>query len=255
MAWARELYWQPTAEDGTTGSYQTLTFPDAVGIAAFEERPVRLRQGVAPAMGLPRFSNYGVARVITLEITKLSWVNHASTIQKLYTVDSALSLGAVCHFTLDRARRGAWCLRNSADSAYAVPAVGDVTIYRDYTAGAPENLFGASDPGGGSLTETDGTPADGSNGIVIETAQPEGHTHWSTISAITGGARSITLATAWPHAVSATRAYCRWSGFYPALTMAQESLDAPRLVRDGPMSWSWRASFLMSPQRVFDLFP
>ena len=260
MAYAPELYIQPIAQDGTTGSYRTITFPAGVELSAIEDNPVRLRDGVAPPVGLPRFASYGVSRTLTIEVGPLAWqvTNHRTFLLKLMAVDSALSLGAIAHFTWDRPRRGAWALRNSADLAYAVPALGDTTVYRRYVAGSPVDLFGSSDPGGGSLVATD-TDGRGDDVVCIETAGPESHAHYARATAIDPGARprGVDLDIAYLHDTSASRAYMRWWGFYPALTLSDASLGAPRLTNmgGGALRYMWRATFTMSPQRVFDLFP
>lgn len=254
-AYVPELYWQPVAEGGTTGAYQTLTFPTGVSVRAFEERPVRDRDGTIPPFGLPKLVNHGVSRIVTIEVAGLTYGKHGAFIRKLASVDSALTLGAVCHFTLDRPRRGAWALRDPTDASYVVPTLGDTAIYRHYdTLGAVVDLFGTGDPGGGSLTATDASGG-GDDVFVIETEPLETHTHFTAASLITDVDHSVTLTEAWPHVTSADYAYARWWGFFPGLTLVNEALDQPRLAREDPMTWTWRVSFAMSPDRVFDLFP
>lgn len=254
MAWAPAFYYQPTAEDGTTGSYQTVTVPSGVGVTVLDERAVRQRDDAIGPQGLPAFANYGVQRVLHLEFDGLFYAVHAAFLRKLRSMESAITLGGVCHFTMDHARRGAWALRNSGDAAYVVPALGVMDVYRDYTAGVLQDLFTSDPPGGGSLTDTD-TTGQGDNLVLIQTEQPEAHAHITTITSISDAFRRVSLTEAWPHQSSMSRAYMRWPYFYPGLTLAGSSLGDDRVRWAEGMRWTVSLTFDMADDRVFDLFP
>lgn len=254
MAWTPAFYFQPTAEDGTTGSYQTVTFPSGVGVAVLDERAVRQREDGVPVQGLPGFANFGVQRVVQVSIEGLTYASHGSFLRKLRSMESAITLGGVCHFTMDHARRGAWALRNSGDSAYVVPALGVTDVYRDYTATVLQDLFTSDPPGGGSLTDTD-TTGQGDNLVLIQTEQPEAHAHITTITSISDAFRRVSLTEAWPHQSSMSRAYMRWPYFFPGLTLAGSALGDERVRWLNRGRWRAEFTFEMSDERVFGLFP
>lgn len=233
------LYVKPVAADGTTGSVIKVEWPSTKSLQVCEAIHLRTRNEARAALGAPHFVQYGASLQLTLRVSGLASGDHQDFINRLDAVDSALSMGAICHFTLDRDKAGVWPLNNALGLAWAVPTQGDTTIYYTNT----EELLGI---------ETSPAVAAGDD-IFVETDQPEGHRSRHRVS--TRSTSQITLPTSNGIAFtsSANKAIYHYAGFFPSLRLHPDSLTQPRLRRETSVTWAWEAVFQSVPVDLFDL--
>lgn len=233
------LYVEPVAADGTTGSVIKVEWPSTKGLQVCEAVHLRTRNDARSALGAPRFVQYGASLQLTLRVSGLSPTDHQDFINRLDAIDTALSMGAECHFTRNRDKAGVWPLNNALGLAWAVPSQGATTIYYTNT----EELLGL---------ETSPAVA-ASDDIFVETDQPESHRSRHRVD--TRSTSQITLPTSNGIAFtsSASKAIYYWEGFFPCLRLHPDSLTQPRLRREGPMVYAWEATFVSVPVDLFDL--
>lgn len=236
------FYVYPLDSNGVSGTLERVEIPAGKGVAELEAFQVRSRLDARAPDGLARFWLAGAFDQVTIRISGLVKAGQGDFIARLDAMDSALSMGSPCHFSMDRDRTGLWPMVDSTAAAYAVPAQKATTTYHR----------------AGDILSLETAPAlQPQDYVVIETVPPEGHRHVGRIIQWGGGVvpMNFDAANAVFFRSSVSQAWVRWVDFYPRLYLTPESLDGPRLRRDGAVAWEWVATFHSEPQALSDLFP